>query len=31
MGQAARQLAEARANWEKNFPKLFEAYRIALS
>ncbi len=31
MGQAARQLAESRANWEKNFPKLFEAYRIALS
>jgi L-malate glycosyltransferase len=31
MGQAARQLAETRANWEKNFPKLFEAYRLALS
>lgn len=31
MGQAARQLAESRADWEKNFPKLFEAYRIALS
>lgn len=31
MGRAARQLAEARANWEENFPKLFEAYRLALS
>ncbi len=30
MGRAARQLAEARANWEKNFPRLFEAYQIAL-
>ena len=31
MGQAARQLAEARANWDENFPKLFEAYHLALS
>jgi len=31
MGVAARQLAEARANWENNFPKLFDAYRLALS
>ena len=31
MGLAARQLAEARANWEKNFPHLFEAYQIALA
>lgn len=31
MGVAARRLAESRANWEDNFPKLFDAYRIALS
>jgi len=31
MGRAARQLAESRANWEANFPKLFEAYKIAMS
>jgi len=31
MGRAARQLAESRANWEANFPHLFEAYEIALS
>lgn len=31
MGRAARQLAESRANWKKNFPKLLEAYRMALS
>jgi glycosyltransferase involved in cell wall biosynthesis len=31
MSHAARQLAEARGNWEVNFPKLFEAYEIALS
>jgi len=31
MSCAARQLAETRGNWEKNFPKLFEAYQIALS
>jgi glycosyltransferase involved in cell wall biosynthesis len=31
MGRKARQLAEARADWQKNFLKLEEAYRIALS
>jgi len=31
MSCAARQLAEARGNWDLNFPKLFEAYEIALS
>ena len=31
MGQAARKLAEIRGNWEQNFPKLFQAYEIALS
>jgi glycosyltransferase involved in cell wall biosynthesis len=31
MGLAARHLAESRANWESNFPKLFQAYKIALS
>ncbi|MBU0511296.1 MAG: glycosyltransferase family 4 protein [Chloroflexi bacterium] len=31
MGRAARHLAESRANWEKNFLKLFEAWEIALS
>jgi len=31
MGRAARILAESRANWETNFPKLFEAYQIATS
>jgi hypothetical protein len=31
MGHAARQLAESRANWDKNFPKLFAAYQIALN
>ena len=31
MGRAARSLAEARGNWEMNFPRLFEAYEIALS
>lgn len=30
MGRAARQTAEARADWRKNFPHLLEAYRIAL-
>ncbi len=29
MGSAARALAEARADWVKNFPKLLEAYAIA--
>jgi glycosyltransferase involved in cell wall biosynthesis len=28
MGRAARSLAEARADWEKNFPQLFKAYEI---
>jgi len=27
MGRAARRLAESRADWRKNFPELFEAYR----
>jgi glycosyltransferase involved in cell wall biosynthesis len=31
MGRAARALAEARADWSKNFPKLLDAYRLALS
>ena len=31
MGRAARRLAEKEANWEDNFPKLFEAYRMATS
>ncbi len=31
MGRAARQLAESRANWEANFPRLFEAFEIALN
>ncbi len=31
MGRAARALAEARANWELNFPRLFDAYEMALS
>ncbi len=31
MGVAARHLAESRADWEKNFPQLFEVYRTALS
>lgn len=29
MGRQARSLAEARADWEQNFPKLYEAYSIA--
>lgn len=29
MGRLARSLAEARADWDQNFPQLFEAYRIA--
>ncbi|MEN8173402.1 MAG: glycosyltransferase, partial [Chloroflexota bacterium] len=28
MGEKARQLAESRADWGKNFPKLFEAYKL---
>ena len=31
MGCAARSLAEERADWSKNFPKLLDAYRLALS
>ena len=31
MGLVARSLAESRADWEKNFPKLFEVYEMALS
>lgn len=30
MGRRARRLAEQRADWGQNFPRLFEAYRIAL-
>ena len=30
MGCAARQIAEQRADWNKNFPRLFEVYEIAL-
>jgi len=30
MGNKARQLAEARADWERNFPQLEKAYAIAL-
>ncbi|MBN1147678.1 MAG: glycosyltransferase [Anaerolineales bacterium] len=30
MGHAARRLAEQRADWSKNFPKLLAAYEIAL-
>jgi glycosyltransferase involved in cell wall biosynthesis len=28
MGQSARQLAEQRADWNSNFPKLLEAYEL---
>jgi glycosyltransferase involved in cell wall biosynthesis len=31
MGQAARQVAEERADWRKNFQKLLRAYQIATS
>lgn len=31
MGRKSRQIAEARADWEKNFPQLFFAYQIALN
>lgn len=31
MGRAARRLAEARANWHKNFQGLLQAYDIAMS
>lgn len=30
MGRAARALAQARADWNKNFPQLLQAYQIAL-
>jgi len=30
MRRAARRLAESRADWEQNFPRLFDAYTIAL-
>jgi len=30
MGQAARQVVEQRADWNQNFPKLFDAFEIAL-
>ncbi len=30
MARAARRLAEERADWEQNFPKLFQAYALAL-
>lgn len=29
MGRAARQLAEQRADWNKNFPELFKAHQLA--
>jgi len=31
MGAAARRTAEARADWQKNFPQLFKAFEIARS
>jgi glycosyltransferase involved in cell wall biosynthesis len=31
MGMAARQIAEQRADWRKNFPKLLQAYFLAMS
>jgi L-malate glycosyltransferase len=31
MGQTARQIAEQRADWDKNFPQLLKAYETALS
>jgi glycosyltransferase involved in cell wall biosynthesis len=31
MGKAARALAEQRADWKINFPRLFQAYEMALS
>jgi len=31
MGRAARRTAEARADWRRNFPKLFDAYAMVLS
>jgi glycosyltransferase involved in cell wall biosynthesis len=31
MGRAARKIAQARADWNKNFPQLLRAYQIALN
>jgi glycosyltransferase involved in cell wall biosynthesis len=31
MGRRARALAEQRADWKQNFPRLFKAYELALS
>jgi glycosyltransferase involved in cell wall biosynthesis len=31
IGRSARQIAEQRANWEINFPKLLDAYKLAVS
>lgn len=31
MGAAARRLAEQRADWNQNFPRLFDAYHLALA
>jgi len=31
MGGAARQLAEVRGDWTKNFPNLFKAFDIAIT
>lgn len=31
MGQAARQLAEQRADWDRNFPHLLQAFELAFS
>jgi glycosyltransferase involved in cell wall biosynthesis len=31
MGASARQIAEQRADWSKNFPKLLEAYHLAIT
>jgi glycosyltransferase involved in cell wall biosynthesis len=31
MGYKARQLAETRADWENNFPRLMDAYQLALN
>jgi glycosyltransferase involved in cell wall biosynthesis len=31
MGQAARRIAESRADWDENFPRLLDSYRKALA
>jgi hypothetical protein len=31
MGITARRIAEQRADWEKNFPRLLEGYKFALN